>query len=270
MGLGLTYTGSYSGEWSYYLDYETVLTHKDVTIVDVPADLETQTYSMEYEQSGHLVQVGFRDNDVYVQGISENNVPKAWWKGTIGEDGKLVFPLQFAQVYSTYLLYFCGADFEGETTEAGGTTWKYHWTDGSATFDLDPGARTFSTGQAVCVNNADDHVERGETFRAPFFRPYTEKAATPADPSVEAYIDYFDLANISIMMPKVPLLDTLLHLRKGLCHLHLPDRLQADWRADHLPRRRRGTPFQHRLLQFRRRRHTVRLQLHRGRRNGKW
>lgn len=208
VGLGLTYTGSYSGEWSYYLDYETVLTHKDVTIVDVPADLETQTYSMEYEQSGHLVQVGFRDNDVYVQGISENNVPKVWWKGTIGEDGKLVFPLQFAQVYSTYLLYFCGADFEGEITEAGGTTWKYHWTDGSATFDLDPGARTFSTGQAVCVNNADDHVERGETFRAPFFRPYTEKAATPADPSVEAYIDYFDLANFSIMMPKVPLLDT--------------------------------------------------------------
>ena len=208
VGLGLTYTGQYNGEWSYYLDYETVLTYKDVTIVDVPKDLETSVYSMEYEQSGHLVNVGFKDNDVYVQGISENNIPNAWWKGTVQGDGKLVFPLQFAQVYSTYLLYFCGADFQGETTADGGTTWNYLWTDGSATFDFDREAGSFSSQQAVFINNADDHVERGEIFRAPRFRPYTEKAGTPSDPSIYTYIDYFDLAGFSIMMPIVPLLDT--------------------------------------------------------------
>lgn len=208
VGLGLTYTGQYNGEWSYYLDYETVLTYKDVTIVDVPKDLETSVYSMEYEQSGHLVNVGFKDNDVYVQGISENNIPNAWWKGTVQGDGKLVFPLQFAQVYSTYLLYFCGADFQGETTADGGTTWNYLWTDGSATFDFDREAGSFSSQQAVFINNADDHIERGEIFRAPRFRPYTEKAGTPSDPSIYTYIDYFDLAGFSIMMPIVPLLDT--------------------------------------------------------------
>ena len=208
VGLGLTYTGQYNGEWSYYLDYETVLTYKDVAMVDVPGDLETSVYSMEYEQSGHLVNVGFRDNDVYVQGISENNIPNAWWKGTVGSDGKLVFPLQFAQVYSTYLLYFCGSDFEGETTADGGTTWNYLWTDGSATFDFNRQAGTFSSKQAVFVNNADDHFERGEAFRAPLFRPFTEKAGTPSDPSIYAYIDYFDLAGFSILMPTVPLLDT--------------------------------------------------------------
>ena len=208
VGLGLTYTGQYNGEWSYYLDYETVLTYKDVTIVDVPKDLETSVYSMEYEQSGHLVNVGFKDNDVYVQGISENNIPNAWWKGTVQSDGKLLFPLQFAQTYSTYLLYFCGADFQGETTADGGTTWNYLWTDGSATFDFDREAGTFSSQQAVFVNNADDHIERGETFRAPRFRPFTEKAGTPAEPSIYTYIDYFDLAGFSILMPIVPLLDT--------------------------------------------------------------
>lgn len=208
VGLGLTYTGQYNGEWSYYLDYETVLTYKDVTIVDVPKDLETSVYSMEYEQSGHLVNVGFKDNDVYVQGISENNIPNAWWKGTVQGDGKLVFPLQFAQVYSTYLLYFCGADFQGETTADGGTTWNYLWTDGSATFDFDREAGSFSSQQAVFINNADDHIERGEIFRAPRFRPYTEKAGTPSDPSIYTYIDYFDLAGFSILMPIVPLLDT--------------------------------------------------------------
>ena len=207
-GLGLTYTGSYDGEWSYYLDYETVLTYKDVAMVDVPSDLKTKTYSMEYEKSGHLVNVCFRDNDVYVQGISENNIPNAWWKGTVSNDGKLVFPLQFAQVYSTYLLYFCGADFQGETTADGSTTWNYLWTDGSATFDFNREAGTFSSRQAVFVNNADDHIERGEAFRAPLFRPYTEKAGTPSDPSIYAYIDYFDLAGFSILMPSVPLLDT--------------------------------------------------------------
>ena len=207
-GLGLTYTDQYNGEWSYYIDYETVLTYKDVTMLTLPDDLETSVYSMEYEQSGHLVNVGFKDNNVYVQGVSENNIPQAWWKGTIGDDGKLVFPLQFAQVYLTYLLYFCGADFEGETTDAGGTTWNYLWTDGSATFDFNREARTFSSEQAVFINNADDHIERGEIFRAPRFRPYTEKAGTPADPSIYAYIDYFDLAGFSIFMPIVPLLDT--------------------------------------------------------------
>ena len=208
IGLGLTYTGQYDGEWSYYLDYETVLSYKNVTMVDVPADLETETYSMEYENTGHLVNVGFRGGDVYVQGISENNVPTAWWKGTIGEDGKLVFPLQFAQVYSTYLLYFCGADFEGETTASGGTTWNYLWTDGSATFSIDRQKGTFSSEQAVFVNNADDHIERGEIFRAPLFRPYQEKAGTPSDPSVYTYLDNFDSWGFSIMMPSIPLLDT--------------------------------------------------------------
>lgn len=207
-GLGLTYTDQYNGEWSYYIDYETVLTYKDVTMLNLPKDLETSVYSMEYEQSGHLVNVGFKDNDVYVQGISENNIPNAWWKGTVQGDGKLVFPLQFAQVYSTYLLYFCGADFQGETTADGGTTWNYLWTDGSATFDFDREAGSFSSQQAVFINNADDHIERGEIFRAPRFRPYTEKAGTPSDPSIYTYIDYFDLAGFSILMPIVPLLDT--------------------------------------------------------------
>lgn len=207
-GLGLTYTGQYDGEWSYYIDYETVLTYKDVAMVDVPKDLKTSVYSMEYEQSGHLVNVGFKGNDVYVQGISENNIPQAWWKGTIGADGKLVFPLQFAQVYTTYLLYFCGADFEGEATSAGGTVWNYLWRDGSATFTIDRKAGTFASKQAVFINNADDHIERGEIFRAPSFRPFTEKAGTPADPSITAYMDYFDNYGFSIMMPCVPLLDT--------------------------------------------------------------
>lgn len=208
VGLGLTYTDQYDGEWSYYLDYETVMAYKDVTIVDVPKDLDIRTYSMEYEQSGHLVNVGFRDNDVYVQGISENNIPKAWWKGTIGSDGKLVFPLQFAQVYSTYLLYFCGTDFRGETSASGGTTWDYQWTDGSATFTINRETGIFSSEQAVFVNNADDHIERGETFRAPLFRPYQEKAGTPSDPSILTYLDNFDSWGFSIMMPTIPLLDT--------------------------------------------------------------
>lgn len=208
LGLGLTYTTPYNGEWSYYIDYETVLTFKDVAMLTLPDDLQTSVYSMEYENSGHLVNVGFKDNDVYVQGVSENNIPQAWWKGTVGDDGKLVFPLQFAQVYLTYLLYFCGADFEGETTASGGTTWSYQWTDGSATFDFDKDARIFSSQQALFINNADDHIDRGEIFRAPRFRPYTEKAGTPADPSIVSYIDYFDLAGFSIMMPSVPLLDT--------------------------------------------------------------
>ena len=58
-GIGLVYTTPYAGEWSYYLDYGTVLKYKDVSVVTPPDNLQPVTYSMEYENSGHLVGVGF-------------------------------------------------------------------------------------------------------------------------------------------------------------------------------------------------------------------
>ncbi|MBR6142219.1 MAG: hypothetical protein IKQ37_10750 [Bacteroidaceae bacterium] len=207
-GIGLVYTTPYAGEWSYYLDYGTVLTFKDVSVVTPPDDLQPVTYSMEYENSGHLVGVGFDGDDVYVQGVSQSYIPRAWMKGRIDGD-RLTFPLQFGGSLSTYLLYFCGADEEYKLTDTGYYDWVYNWTDGSTTFDYDAATQSFKTNQALLVNNSDEAIDRAEKFHAPLFRPFVEQPATPADPSISGFIDmYFESTGFNIVMLNVPLKDT--------------------------------------------------------------
>lgn len=207
-GIGLVYTTPYAGEWSYYLDYGTVLTFKDVSAVIPPDNLQPVTYSMEYENSGHLVGVGFDGDDVYVQGVSQSYIPQAWMKGRI-EGDRITFPLQYGGSLSTYLLYFCGADEEYKLTDTGYNDWVYTWTDGSTTFDYDATTKSFQTKQALLVNNSDEAIDRSEKFHAPLFRPFVEQPATPADPSISGFIDmYFEMTGFNIVMLNVPLKDT--------------------------------------------------------------
>ena len=208
-GLGLVYTAYGStpaGEWSYYLDYGTVMTLKDVHAIVPPADLVTETFSMEYENSGQVVNIGYDGADIYVQGVS-SNLPEAWMKGT-AKGNQVTFPLQYAGNLTSYLLYFCGADFAYVTDEQGYGNWVYYWSDGAAHFTVDPMNGALSTTQALCVNNNDSKIDRGEIFRAPVFKPWTEKAATPANPKVSYFADYFSQAGFSIMMIDLPLKDT--------------------------------------------------------------
>ena len=207
-GIGLAYTSPYAGEWSYYLDYGTVLKFKDVNAVTPPDNLQAVTYSMEYENSGHLVGVGFDGDDVYVQGVSQSYIPWAWMKGKI-EGDRITFPLQYGGSLSTYLLYFCGADEEYTLTDTGYNDWVYTWTDGSTTFNYDADTKSFQTNQALLVNNSDVAIDRAEKFHAPLFRPFTEQPATPADPSISGFIDmYFEMTGFNIVMLNVPLQDT--------------------------------------------------------------
>lgn len=204
-GLGLVYTAPYANEWTYVVDYQTVFTYKKAMPVTPPEELETEVYSMEHDNSGHLVNVGFDGDEVYVQGVSETRIPNAWMKGTI-KGKKITFPVQFASLYSTYLLYFNGVDgiyAKDETT--GNWTWRYYWTDGSLTCDYDSKAQSFSTDQTLLVSNADNTVGQGEQIHAPLFRPFTEVPATPANPSI---LSHWDLNTFTMLALNVPLKDT--------------------------------------------------------------
>lgn len=203
-GLGFVYTDAYVGEWSYYLDYATVMTYKDVHPITPPEELETERYSMEYEGSGHLVNVGFDGDEVYIQGVSETRLPEAWMKGTI-KGKKITFPLAYAGFYSSYLLYFCGADAEYGLDSNGYYNWLYYWKDGSTTCDYDAATGSFSTQQTIFASNSDSGIGLGETYHSPRFRPYTEQAGTPVTPNV-AY--YQEMGAFTILMLNVPLLDT--------------------------------------------------------------
>ncbi|MBO4800899.1 MAG: hypothetical protein J5545_03440 [Bacteroidaceae bacterium] len=203
-GAGLVYTDAYANEWSYYIDYQTVFAYKKVTMVTPPEELETEIYSLEHDNTGHLVTVGFDGDDVYVQGVSENRIPDAWMKGTI-KGKKITFPVQFASLFSTYLLFFNGVDGVYTKDESGYWNWLYYWTDGNLTCDYDAKTQSFSSEQTLLVSNADDKVGQGEQFHAPLFRPFTEVPATPANPSI---LSHWDLTTFTMLALNVPLKDT--------------------------------------------------------------
>ena len=203
-GLGLIYTDAADGEWSYYLDYQTVFTHKDVQPVTPPADLETEVYSLEHDNTGHFVSVGFDGSDVYIQGISESRVADAWIKGTL-KGNQITFPLQYAGIYSTYMLFFNAAMGEYMKGADGYWDWYYSWTDGSITFAFDPKTRSFKTDMSMMVTNSDTDMGKGEIFHAPVFRPFKERPATPADPEITFHQD---MGNFTILALSVPLQDT--------------------------------------------------------------
>ncbi len=203
-GLGLVYTGEAANEWSYYLDYATVFTRKDVSAVVPPENLETEQYSMEYENSGHIVNVGMQGGNVFVQGVSQTRLPESWMQGKI-QGSTIVFPLTYAGFYSSYLLFYSGANGEYRKGDDGYYNWFYDWTDGTTTYAYDPADGSFSTTQTIFASNSDTSGGQGEAYHAPRFRRYQEYAATPADPNVS----YFqDMGRFSILMLNVPLQDT--------------------------------------------------------------
>lgn len=206
-GLGLVYTDAYEGEWSYYLDYETVLNYVAELPVTPPAGLKTEMYSMENQNYGHLLRLGFYGSDVYVQHATESKLPNAWMKGTI-EDDKVIFPAQCAGIGGAFMYYFSGLNGERVEDGAGGYTWNYEWPAGDLIFDYDEATKTFSTNQTLFMTtslNANDG--RGEILHQPRLRPYEEHAGTPRDPKVIYYQTYGQNV-FSIAMFEVPLQDT--------------------------------------------------------------
>ncbi|MBQ8968730.1 MAG: hypothetical protein IJ064_03225 [Bacteroidaceae bacterium] len=205
-GLGLTYTNQFDGEWSYYLDFETVYEQVDANGVTPPADLKVEQYAMTNGIYGHFVKVGFDGQDVYMQGISESYLPDSWMKGTFVSDTKVYFPLQVAGFYSTYLLYYCGTDLEFVNPNYGGT-YRYRWNaeETGITFDYDPETRSFTTDRGLVCNNSLDSLDRYERFAKPILRPWVEKAAKPADPAIlecnDRFFDAYGITTVSVSIP---------------------------------------------------------------------
>lgn len=207
-GLGLVYTDAYDGEWSYYMDYETVLTEAEDKPVTPPEGIVTERYSITHGIYGHFVDVAFVRDDVYIQGISDEYVPTAWIKGSFGEDGKIHFPMQMAGSYQVYLCYFIGVDITKVDDYYGG---QYEYTlnpeQTEIVFDYDPETRSFwNNDRALVVNTSKDSLDRFQRFPKPMFRPYQERAATPAQPEILQIDDRFwaygyKLSTVAVSIP---------------------------------------------------------------------
>lgn len=173
------------GSWVGYADYNVKLTKMTDKMIEAPEGITTQQYALSGNgYAGSLVQVGFKGNDVYVQGICES-LPDTWVKGTIS-DGKVAFKNgQYVgpDEEAGYHVYLMSAESEqvwDEDNEA--WTTQYTFVDSDITFDYDPETKKMTNGSTFIINCGKDDVSPVAGIESGFMVPFTEVAATPAAP----------------------------------------------------------------------------------------
>ncbi len=161
----------------WYFDYST-------TTVTVPDGLVTEIYDFAafdtyYEKNvTKQVQVGFVDNEVYIQGLSDY-ITDAWVKGTLDAENNLVIPGWFLGTYASFFgdmdLVFSGATFVYDAT--------------ANTFTSTEGFQTIADGYAM------------DEYANVVLTKFNEVAATPAQPSIDNFIPDGSYPKINCTIP---------------------------------------------------------------------
>lgn len=198
--------------WSGYADWNTSFKKVTDPLVEAPANLQTEVYSLTADGFiGTLVNVGFDGNDVYVQGIAPN-LPDSWVKGSI-DGNKVTFKnkqylgADLTVGYHQYLVSATAKEAYDDYYEEYYT--EYTLNDDDITFDYDPTKKTFSNGSTFLINAGKEDVAYAFTLDKAKMEPFTEVAATPADPEnveleeggIEYYIRGYGWGCISADIP---------------------------------------------------------------------
>lgn len=158
-------------------------------LVEVPADLETESYQFKgtdtyyNEEVVHAVQVGFYgDDNVYIQGLS-SYIPDAWVVGTLSGN-TLTIPETYIGVYSSMIgdayVYFSGATF---------------------TYDKDA-KQFFSEEGFTSYENPNDTYMMDE-FADVYITKLEDVAATPANPSITSFDGTGAYPKVKLNIPTV-------------------------------------------------------------------
>lgn len=186
------------GGWTGFADWN--MTFKPV--IDKPAEAPAGLETTEYALSGpgivgSLVQVGFKDNEVWVKGIYAG-LPDAWIHGTIN-GSKVTFPSgQYlgADFESGYFQYFVSANAEEVYDDYYDDTYtEYSLSKADITFDYDPETRELTNSSCFLINAGDEVVNYAAVYDEASLKPFVEVPATPKTPvwnDIEEYgFDYF-------------------------------------------------------------------------------
>lgn len=182
---------SFYGYWSELTLYagEPVILEPVVA----PENLETETYlfssqvyeydeddeEIAFEDYAFQVQVGFDGDDLYIQGIS-GDLPEAWVKATKNEEGKYIIPAnQFMGTLNILDMYFYDYFFTAVDEEEGNLI--------DVVLTVDPETGTITTDQLLALNEDKKALNYFLLFKDVVLTKLVEFAATPADPSVEAF-----------------------------------------------------------------------------------
>ncbi len=174
------------GEWYGYGNWAYDLTKFDAEVVTAPVGMETFQYCLTADgYAGHLVNVGFTDNEVYVQGIYAS-LPETWVKGTIA-DGKVTFKNGTYIGSDTYHQFLVSAIEEVISDPMWGDYSSYTLSDADITFDYDATTKTLSNGSLCLVNAGTNEIYYAVAYKNGSIAPFVETAATPAAPTDLSY-----------------------------------------------------------------------------------
>lgn len=194
--IGLTYDDDDS--WAGYADWNITMTPVTDELVEAPADLKTEQYTLVAESfEGEIVQVGFSGDDVYVQGI-DRNLPDTWVKGTISGNKVLFKSGQYvgADEVAGNHQYLMSVNVTEEYDEYDDEYYEvFTLSDADIEFEYDATTKTLSKGTPFMLNAGKTIVSFLAYFVDARIAPFTEVAATPAVPQnvelVEGLWDYY-------------------------------------------------------------------------------
>lgn len=159
-------------------------------VVTAPEGLAVEPYTFkafmkEYNQNGdienpnysNIVRVGFDGDKAYIQGLS-TDAPDLWVKAIKNKDGKYVIPSNqymgdFTVSIYTFPYYWTAVDETGACVDA--------------VLNFNPETSTFTTDQTLALNGAADSLAYYMLYNDVTISPFTEVAATPANPAITGF-----------------------------------------------------------------------------------
>lgn len=201
--IGLVYTDN--GAWSGYADFSqsyTVFTEKPLS---KPEGMATEKWALlTPNKYGHVIEVGFEGDDIYIGGISED-MPEGWIKGSVSGDDVIVEGHQYLGVYAGTHNYLMigeyGLDEYGEETTV--------LTEEPILFKYDAEAKTITPGdeRMLLVNSSLSEVyfleryEQATMYYLGEFKPAVP--ANPENPFTAGYDPYSGLGEFEFTLPLV-------------------------------------------------------------------
>ena len=133
-------------------------------------DIENPNYS-------NIVRVGFDGDKAYIQGLS-TDAPDLWVKAIKNKEGKYVIPANqymgdFTVSIYTFPYYWTAVDETGACVDA--------------VLNFNPETSTFTTDQTLALNGAADSLAYYMLYNDVTISPFTEVAATPANPAITGF-----------------------------------------------------------------------------------
>lgn len=174
--------------WVGYGDCDVVYEEFNEVPVTAPEDLETEEWAFSSEGNARFVNVGFVDDEVYVQGLSIY-IPEAWVKGVVDGDQIIFEGGQYMGYYSSpggqYLAFLVG----GEQFDDNGA--ENYYVLPELVFEYDAEAKSMSYDQTLFINSNTTYIRYLEMYHYPVIKFQPEDFnPTPSPVTLSVYQEY--------------------------------------------------------------------------------